>query len=273
MKTRIRAHTRSLLVFGMAVICSAIACRTETRVKGKRVVSLSPAMTETIFALGAQEYLVGVTTYCSYPAEAKAIEKVGDFSNPSLERILGLKPDLVIVNTPEQRRIQQQLEQLGIDVYESSPQTMEEIYAEIAEIGVRLNARAEAESIIAYMKDRLQPDTGSMKRVYVELSPRPLITIGSGTFLNELLKRAGGDNIFSDSKKDYPVVSAEAVILRDPEIIIVLHPEPFGERIGWKNVTAVKNQEVFADIDQDLLMRPGPRLVMGYQALRDIISD
>jgi len=237
------------------------------------VVSLSPAMTEILFALNTQDKLVGVTTFCTYPEDARSIAKVGDFSNPSLERIVGLKPDLVIVNTPEQQRIQQQLKQLGINVFESSPHTMQDIFDEIIDIGTRMNAAEVAESIVTYMKEAIKPVEGTKKCVYIELSSRPLITIGSTTFLNELLELAGGTNIFNDHSQSYPVVTQETVIERDPEIIIILHPEPFGDRIGWSNIKAVKTGRIFSDITQDHLMRPGPRLVLGFRELEKAIHD
>lgn len=273
MITRVHTVVRCLIIFTAVSICVTLACKSPAPSTGMRIVSLSPAMTEIIFALGAQERLVGVTAYCTYPLEARDIEKVGDFSNPSIERILGLKPDLVIVNTPEQRRIKLQLEQLGVDVFESSPATLSDIYKEITAIGILLNMQHAAESIVTYMETNIKPRERTKKRVYVELSSRPLITIGSNTFLSQLLELAGGLNIFADSKKAYPVVSPEAVILRDPEIIVVLHPGAFGDRIGWKNISAVRTGRVFTGLDQDNLMRPGPRLVLGFKALCTVIND
>jgi iron complex transport system substrate-binding protein len=262
-----------MILFAGTCLLFLSHCRPQAITPGYKVVSLSPAMTEVIFALNAQEKLVGVTTYCTYPEQAQSITKIGDFSNPSLERIIGLKPDLVIVNTPEQQRLKRQLEQLNITIFESSPQSLQDIYDEIRAIGAKLNATHTAESIVTYMKESIIPSGTIKKRVYVELSPRPLITIGSTTFLDELLDMAGGENIFSDHAKPYPVVTQEAVIERDPQIIILLHPEPFGTRVGWNNVSAVKNGTIFTELNQDHLMRPGPRLVEGFRALTNALHD
>jgi iron complex transport system substrate-binding protein len=272
MWSHIKRHVHCL----SALVCMCLflsGCKQQINASRFKIVSLSPATTEIIFALNAQDHLVGVTTYCTYPEETRTITQVGDFSNPSLERIVGLKPDLVIVTTPEQNRIKQQLEQLHIHTYTSEPRTMKDVYTDILEIGKQLNATEKAESIVQYMNTIIKPVEGPKKRVYVELSPRPLVTIGNATFLNELIDLAGGKNIFSDHDKAYPVVSPEAVILRDPEIIIVLHPQNFGERIGWNNVYAVRNGRIFTDLDQDHLMRPGPRLVFGFRALCNVIND
>lgn len=239
-----------------------------------RVVSLSPAMTEIIFALGAEKSLVGVTTLCDYPPQARDKPKVGDFSNPSLERIMGLRPTIVIVHLPEQRRIQDRLERFDVNIFVSETRTLADIYAEIVQLGKLLNRSQQAESLVHTMQANLQPiSPARKKRVYIELSPRPLITIGAGSFLNELIELAGGQNIFSDSDKDYPIVQQEEVIRRNPEVILVLHPVAVGSRSGWANVDALKYDRVYADLNQDHLMRPGPRLVEGFNTLREIIGE
>lgn len=257
---------------------------------GFKIVSLSPAMTENIFALGAAQDLVGVTTFCDYPEEAKKIYKIGDFSNPSLERIVSLKPDLVIVNLPEQMRIKRQLEKLNINIFISSPRTLDDIYNEIIEIGRIVKKQQAADSLVNYMKMHISRvdkpvlpvpkyiegnavEGSSKKRVYIELSPRPLVTIGAPSFLNELLEMAGAENIFADLGKDYPVVPQEEVIKRNPDVIIVLHPVSIKDRMGWQTVTAIKNNKVYTTLNQDHLMRPGPRLIIGFAQLKRIMDE
>lgn len=257
-------------------LCVFAACFCEEQIPqhGFRIVSLSPAMTEIIFALGADDNLVGVTTFCDYPAQAKEKRKVGDFSNPSIERIVAVKPNMVIINLPEQLRIKKQLDQLAMTVFTSSPTSLSDVYTEILELGRLLNKQSQAESLVRYMKTNIKHyTTEATKGVYIELSDRPLVTIGGLSYLNEILKMAGGTNIFSDLTKPYPVVSQEEIIKRDPEIIIVLHPGNIADRLGWKRITAVQNNSVYTDLDEDHLMRPGPRLVEGFQALRERIHE
>ncbi len=231
-------------------------------------------MTENIFALGAAQDLVGVTTFCDYPEEAKNIYKIGDFSNPSLERIVSLKPDLVIVNLPEQTRIKKELEKLDINIFISSPRTLDDIYSEIIEIGRIVKKQQAADSLVNYMKTHISTvDKSSKKRVYIELSPRPLVTIGAPSFLNELLEIAGAENIFADLGKDYPVVPQEEVIKRNPDVIIVLHPENIRDRLGWRTITAITNNKVYTTLNQDHLMRPGPRLIIGFEQLKRIMDE
>jgi len=258
----------------LSVLTMVLTCGKDILSPEFRIVSLSPAMTEILFAIGAEKNLVGVTTFCDYPAEAKELYKVGDFSNPSMERIIGLKPDLVVVNIPEQKRIKNQLDQLRIKTFVSSPRTIEDIYREITAIAALVKKEKKADSLIAYMKKNLKPiKIKERKRVYVELSSRPLVTIGASTFLNELIEMAGGYNIFQDLTRDYPVVTQEQVIKRNPEIIIVLHPDGIGERLGWAEIPAVKNQRIYSGLEQDCLMRPGPRLVQGLKELKRIILE
>ena len=255
-------------------VLSLLVCDRTTHAGDMSVVSLSPAMTEVIYALGAEDVLVGVTTFCDFPARARQKSTVGDFSNPSIERIVALKPSLVIINLPEQARIQKQLEQLNIPVFTSSPASLRVLYAEITGLGRLLNRQSEAESLVRYMQANIRPQaSGTATTVYIELSPRPLVTIGGHSYLNEMLEMAGGTNIFSDLAKPYPVVGQETIIQRNPEIIIVLHPGRITDRLGWQHINAVKNNRIYADLDEDLLMRPGPRLVDGFRTLVKCIHE
>lgn len=255
-------------------VFSLLMCERTTHSGGMRVVSLSPAMTEVVYALDAENALVGVTTFCDFPERAQQKSAVGDFSNPSLERIVALQPSLVIINLPEQARIQKQLEQLNIPIFTSSPTSLRVLYAEIAGLGQLLNRQSEAESLVRYMQANIRPHAARpATTVYIELSPRPLVTIGGQSYLNEMLEMAGGTNIFSDCAKPYPVVGQETIIKRNPEIIIVLHPGRISDRLGWQRITAVKNNRIYTDLDEDLLMRPGPRLVDGFRALVKCIHE
>jgi ABC-type Fe3+-hydroxamate transport system substrate-binding protein len=231
-------------------------------------------MTEIIYALGAEENLVGATTFCNYPKQTKKLYKVGDFSNPSIERIVSRKPDIVIVNLPEQTRIKKELDKLNIKIFASSPRTLNDIYEEIIEIGRIVDKKKTADSLVGYMKMHItRVDTPDRQRVYVELSPKPLVTVGAPSYLNELLEMAGLENIFADLQKDYPVVGQEQVIKQNPDIIIVLHPVPIKDRMGWQTITPIKNNRVYTHLNQDHLMRPGPRLVIGFEELKKIINE
>jgi iron complex transport system substrate-binding protein len=231
-------------------------------------------MTEILFALSADSLIVGITTFSDYPEGAKKIYNVGDFSNPSMERIVGRQPNMVIVNLPEQARIERDLMKLNIPVFVSSPMSLHDIYQEVADIGVMVKREHAADSLIRYMKTHIAPmPTQARKSIYIELSPRPLITIGSRSFLNDLIEMSGGRNIFSDLDKDYPTVAQEEVIKRNPDIIILMHPESITGRLGWSTLTAVTQKHVYTVSDQDIFMRPGPRLVQGFMELKRLINE
>lgn len=265
---------RSLYIPKIFILLCLMFCAQKQESSGYRIVSLSPAMTEILFSIGAGDRIVGVTTFCDFPTQTKTIYKVGDFSHPSIERIMGLMPDLVIVNLPEQMRVKNELNRLKIKTFVSAPSSLSELYAEISTIGAELGYGKQADSLVEYMRHNLQAVTPKYrKRIYVEISPKPIITIGAKTFLNDLIYRAGGVNVFSDLDSDYPVVGQETVIERNPEVIIVLHPENIKGRIGWQKVNAIKNSHVYLNLNQDHLLRPGPRLVNGFRQLLEIIND
>ncbi len=265
---------RKIIIPVLMLIAGIIstACHGPAVKPGLRIVSLSPGMTEVLFAIGGQDMLVGVTTYCDYPAACQALPRVGDFSHPSLERIIGLQPGLVIVNLPEQNRIKTELEQFKVPVFVSAPESLGDIYREITDLGRVIGRTRAADSLVEQMRQAIQPTGHKPRTVYIELSPRPLITVGKTNFLSEMVEMAGGKNIFDDLDKSYPVIQQEEVIRRDPVVIVVLHPEGIRDRIGWSKIDAVKNNRVYADLDQDLLLRPGPRLINGFQELERVLE-
>ncbi len=241
-----------------------------------RVVSLSPAVTEIIFAIGAGDHLVGNTIYCNYPEEAKRIRKVGDLISPKLELIKSLNPDIVFITLPMQKHIKDQLEALNIRVIDVSPESIEGIYESILKVGKLLDKESRAESLVQSLRaevESLSETRGKwIPRCYIELSSGPLYTAGGKSFINELLEIAGGRNIFADVEKSYFVVSPERIIKRNPDVIILLYPEAdpneVRTRVGFENITAVKNGWIISDLDQDILTRPGPRFVLGIKSLR-----
>ncbi len=241
--------------------------QTEKR-SSQRIISLVPSVTETIFALGGEDKLVGVTTYCDYPEEAKKKQKVGDFSNPSIERIMFLRPDLVFATAPEQSKIINKLKTLGIDVITVQPESYSEIIESIKEIGSLLGKEKRAEEILNGLEDdlkslkRLVEKIKEKRKVYIELDCNPLFTVGKNSFLNELIELSGGENIAGYTEQTYFAINPEIVVKSDPEVIILAYPsegKSVKRRIGWKGITAVKENRVYSDIDWKLITSPGPR--------------
>jgi iron complex transport system substrate-binding protein len=250
----------------------------------KRIVCLVPSITEIIFALDRQEYLKGNTIYCDYPEPAKQIYKVGDFSNPSLERIANLKPEVVFATLPEQKMVIDRLQQLGIKVFVSQPKDIDGMLKEIREIGKALSAERKSDSLVNYLQSELDSITSiqsqvtshKQTRVYLEISATPLMTVGNGSFINDVIRRAGGKNIFDDLSQEYPVIDQEEVIKRNPDVIFILHPltksAEVKKRLGWQKISALKNGKIYDDVNPDLLFRPGPRIIEGIKVLAQRIS-
>ncbi len=242
----------------------------------ERYISLAPAATEILFELGLDNEVVGVSSYCDYPQAAKTKEKIGNFSQPNIEKIISLKPDIIFATGLEQAGPVSQLRQLGLKVYVSDPSNMEGLFASIKDIG-RLTARVkEADALIVRMQSVIDTLTKKVNliptrkrpRVFVEIWYDPLMTAGKSSFIDELITLAGGRNIAGDIKKAYVYFSSEEVIRRNPDCIILgyMDKEPLNnvrQRLGWQQISAVKHNRVYSDIEPGLLMRPGPRLIEG----------
>ena len=238
-----------------------------------RVVSLVPSVTEILYAIGAGPALVGNTTFCDWPEEARRVRKVGSFFQPDLEHVAALGPDLVFVALPSHRPVAEKLAELGIRWYASDPQDLAGLFAEVESIGRLAGRLPAAESLVRVMRERLAalpawPDT---PRVYVEVSNSPLMTAGRGSFLDEVITLAGGRNVYHGSGRQYPLVEPEELVALDPEVIVLAHsgagPDEVRARVGWAGISAVRAGRVVADVDENLLVRPGPRSVEGIERL------
>lgn len=244
-----------------------------------RYISLAPSTTEILFALSLGEDVVGVSSYCNYPAEAKTKENIGDFSRPNIEKIVHLKPDYVFCTGLEQAPAVTELKRLGIKVYVSDPTNIKELIKSIKEIAKITSREKEAERLTAAMLTRIESITAKVStipenkkpKVFIEIWHDPLTTAGKGSFVDELIHIAGGRNIAYDTLRPYSIFSPEEVISRNPDCIILTYMEKekpaklMRKRFGWNNVPAVKNNRIYADIEPDILIRPGPRIADGIE--------
>jgi len=248
----------------------------------QRVVSLAPSITETLFAIGAGDQIVGVTDYCNYPEPTRAKKRVGGITNPSIEAVVGLNPDLLIVSMEGNVREDfVKLTGLGVPVFVSNPRTLRGIYKSINDLGLLTGRTAEARRLEQSMQSRETAITAStemriQRKVMLVVSLQPLIVVGSGTFLSELLDLASAENIARGSASSYPTYSRETVLAQDPDVIIImsgLMPDP-GELIRlfpeWQRLSAIKHENVF-DIDADIVSRPGPRAIDALETLYTIV--
>jgi iron complex transport system substrate-binding protein len=246
-----------------------------------RYISIAPSTTEILFALGLDEEIIGVSSYCNYPEEAKTKNKVGDFSRPNIEEILSLRPDYIFCTGLEQASVVVELRRLDLKVYVVDPANTKELLGSIREIGKITGKEKEAESLIKNMEAEIEKVTSQVKsipfnkrpKVFIEIWNEPLMTAGKGSFIDELLTLAGGINIASDARQAYSIFSAEEVIKRNPDCIILTYMtrerplKLIGERFGWKEISAVENNRLYNDINSDILLRPGPRIVEGLKEI------
>ncbi len=248
-----------------------------------RVVSLSPAATEVVFAVGAGENLVGDTSYCDYPVAALKVAKVGGFSAStiSIERIVAMKPDFVITAGTMHASVETALARLSIPVFAYDPQDFASIAAGIASLGVLCGKQAEGEaaakamlSSIEKVKSALAATPGDKRpSVFWEVYDEPLMTCGAKTFPHAILEAAGGRDIFSDLPGAWPRISGEEVLRRAPDYIMgaddhgdKLTVAAVAQRPGWAGVPAVKNGRIIL-ISAPLVSRAGPRVADGVLAV------
>ena len=251
----------------------------------QRIISLAPSNTEILFALGLGDKVVGVTDFCNYPEEAKAIEQVGTYFEPNIEKIFSLSPDLVLAVADLPEDVIAKLEELGIPAPILNPADLEGILANIQLVGKATGAEKEAEALVSEMRGRIAAVTEKASeveerpRVFCEIDatdPSKPWASGPGSFMDAMIRLSGGTNVAADAESPWPQLSAEEIIAKDPEIIILadakygVTAESVGERPGWEVITAVKEGAIF-DIDDDLISRPGPRIVDGLEAVARII--
>lgn len=241
----------------------------------QRIVSLTPSVTENLFALGVGDRVVGVTSWCTYPAEAQTRTIVGSSSNLDLEVLLDLEPDLVIGDTGLVSAHLQALADLGIPLLAVNPTTLKETQETLIVLGKAVGAEVQGWALATEMENRLAELTQGVKQedrplVFVEIWNEPLMSAGPGSFMDELINLAGGINVAGDTGSPWPVISEEIVIDRDPDLIILTcyNLEEALGRSAWQDITAYKQDAIF-EIDPDIYSRTTPRLL---DALEEMIS-
>jgi len=252
-----------------------------------RVVALSAADCEVLYAVGAGDTLVGRGEYCDYPAEVLEVPSVQSGYDTNIEQIIALEPQVLLMSTMAQTEEQiAQMEEAGIKVVVSDAQDIEGVYTAVEMIGKLMGKEKEAEQVIISMQtafaDLSNSTAGRGKTVYFEVSPLEygLWTAGSGTFMNEIAEMLGMKNIFDDVQ-GWAEISEEQVIERNPDYIVTITmyfgegPTPEEEimgRTGWENVTAVKNGAILNLVNNEL-SRPTPRLKDGAILLNNFVVE
>ncbi|MGD6934161.1 MAG: ABC transporter substrate-binding protein [Candidatus Bathyarchaeia archaeon] len=247
----------------------------------ERIVSLAPSNTEILFAVGAGDRVVGVTDYCNYPynfsawIEAGNMSSIGNYWNPSIEPIVALNPDLILASGGASDEAASKLRNLGYTVLLIDAQDINSVLNDIFIVGRATNQTEQATSLVTELRTRidtvstLAATASSTPKVYDEIWNDPLMAAGPRTFISDLISLAGGENIFDDAATEWPIVSSESVITKNPDIILSLSTD-ITTRPGWSSINAVANNKIYA-IDDDIFSRPGPRLVDALEQLAQII--
>jgi len=246
----------------------------------KRIVSLAPSLTECMFALENGNKLVGVTKYSDYPPQAVQLPKVGSYVNLDLEKIVSLQPDLCLATKDGNPiKVIDRLEELGIPVYALDPRNLSTVMETINELGQLLKAQKKSSKVVQGMKKRVElikkrvAKTNSRPRVFFQIGSSPIVSVGSRTFIHELIKLAGGVNVAAGSV-DYPRFSREEVLILNPDIIVINSMTRDQQILEWAkqrwsefpNLPAVKKKQIYG-VNSDYFNRAGPRLVKGLEIL------
>ena len=250
----------------------------------RRVISLVPSVTETIIALGAGNRIVGRTEY-DHDTTLAAVPLIGRGLSPSIEAIIALRPDLVVVWASDKRGdLRSQLEKAGIANLAFEVQDTADAYRVVKVMGQALGRQAAADSLLAALRASLRETQAiaakrPRRRVFYVVYNDPPMTAGPGTFIDQLLDVAGADNIFRDATAKWPTVSLEEVIKRDPDLVVLPVGEmsaQVGERLrgtaGWRDLRAVKNG-CLALVDADLVNRPGTNVAIAARRLEVLLHD
>ena len=260
----------------------------------RRIISTAPSFTETVYAIGAGDRVVGVSVHCHFPKEVEAVAKVGSYIRPNIEAIVRLKPDLVLVHK-EQREVGAQLNRLGITTLALTNTSLDDTFTSIREVGAVLGMTAQAGRLEQSIRGRLEAlrrttSEQPRKRLLFVVGRTPgrlegLVAVGKGSFLNELIAIAGGRNALADSLVTYPRISVEAVLRIDPDVIVDMGD--MADTVGvteahkqdvlklWQrqaDLKAVRSGRVYA-VAADIFVVPGPRIAEAAEAFAKMLHQ
>ena len=278
------------LVFAMFAGSAFAMSKPVAASQPQRIVSLSPAATEILFAVGAGDKVVAVDEFSDYPAEAKELPKVGGFDGKtlSIEKILSFEPDFVYITKGMHDFLIEPLEKYGIQYYISTGESVDSVRREINDVGAVAGSPAKAAEAVKVIDDAIaqankafeaggtegEGETSDIS-VYYEVWNAPYMSVGGNTFISDVITTAGGKNIFADLA-DWPSVSEEAIIAGNPDVILIpassgVTAADVASRAGWSDISAVKNNKVFV-VDDNLYSRPSPRIGETISQLSDLLN-
>ncbi|MDI3478166.1 MAG: cobalamin transport system substrate-binding protein, partial [Thermoanaerobacterium sp.] len=241
----------------------------------KRIVSLSPSTTELIYAIGAGKDVVGVTNYDDYPEEVKSVAKVGGYEGPNIEAILAQKPDIVFASNLSGKDQMETIEKSGIPVVVLEAQNINQIYDSIKILGEITGNVEKGNEIISNMKDKIKEINDKVKNlpkvnVFYVVDTNGNWTAGKGTFIDELITLAGGNNVASDAN-GWAQYSMEKLLQKNPDVIITSQHATNANNIknmpGYKDTKAAKDGKIFIISNDDIVTKPSNRIVLGLEEI------
>lgn len=267
---------------GMRTVVDETGRRVAVPEHPQRIVSLAPSITETLYAMGQDGKIVGDTDYCDYPAAATRKPHVGAVLNPSIEKIVSLKPDLVIgIAEANRRETADQLARLGIPLYGLSDKSLDDVLRSVRDLGGLLDCEARATVLASNLNERVRTVEHRVAGLPEPLVLfvtwyQPLITVGAHNFVADVIRRAGGRSISDDLPGEWPRLSVEAVLARNPDIVLLPKSHSYTPSLdefrhlpGWRDLAAVKAGRVY--FIADTIVRPCPRLVDSLEEVAAIL--
>ena len=277
------------LVLTLTLTSNFIFARSISSGAPNRIVCLAPNGAEILYALGCGSNIIARTDFCNYPEQLLMVPSVGGFDGKSfsIETILSYNPDFIYLVDGMHNHLENQLQAFGIRYYFSKATCIEDIFTEIETIGKIMNQEKQAKKVVNELKSELDRISAKNKKndkknlsspkIYCEIFSSPYMSIGRSSFINDVIEHSGGKNIFCDIEQSYPQVSEEAIIVKNPDIIIVpyystLQIDAMYKRNGWESISAIKNRKIYP-IDEDIISRPGPRIIEGIKLVQYIIGE
>ena len=254
----------------------------------QRIVSLAPSNTEILFALGLDDRIAGVTDFCDYPEKARLKPRVAGYMTPDLEKLVTINPDLVLAESIHEKTVLPALERVGLTVIMLSSDTVDEIISNITLVGQVTGRSAAASRLTQQLSGRINAVTAKTARLTAAERPRvmyviwydPVWTMGGKTYIDDLITKAGGANIFSADFEKSRIVSPESIVNKNPQVVIVTGMATSADSIAgnlkqqnWMQSTdAIKNNRVYKVSDANLIERPGPRVVDGLEEVAKLLG-
>jgi len=248
----------------------------------KRIISLAPNVTEILFGLGLDQEIVGVSIHCNFPEKARTRARVGSYISLDFEKIVSLKPDLIIgTGAGNTKDMVDRLEKLGFSTYIIFPKNFDGILTSVRHLSQVVAREKEGLVTVRSMESRRQKIVDLTRnlprpRVFMQIGEAPIVTVGRGSFADDLISLAGGENVAAKEEKMYPRWGMEEVLRRSPEVILISSMNPKGnyERVvqewsRWKMIPAVQHGRIRL-IDSDLIDRPSPRIVEGLEEMAGV---